>query len=85
MNGASNQLLPGPGLAQQQDGGVTGSNGLDEFKNIFQRGTFSDDVLETHLAANFFLEVELLLSEYVLKFRNLLIRQRVFNCDRYRS
>ena len=50
-------------------------------RTCFSAGLLPDDLLEAHLAADFFFEIELLLGELVFQFGNLLVCQRVFNCD----
>ena len=83
MNGAGDQLLACTSLAKQQDCGIAGSDGLNQFQNVLQRRAVSDDILKVHLAADFFFEIELLLRELVFEFRNLVVCQCVFDGDCY--
>ena len=53
---------------EQQDCRVAGSHGFNQFQNMVQRRAVSNDVLEVHLAADLFFEVELLLGELFFEF-----------------
>jgi hypothetical protein len=46
-----------------------------------ERWAAADDPLETHLAAEFFLEIKLLLGELVFQPGNLFIGKGIFDCD----
>jgi len=65
VNGAGDQFFSCAGFAKQKNSGIAGSDGFDHLQNVPERWAAADDPLETHLAAEFFLEIKLLLGELV--------------------
>src|SRR5207245_872585 len=78
-----NKLLSGAGFAEQQDRRVVGRDCLDQLQNVLERRARPYDLLEVHLAAYLFFQIELFLRKFVLQFRNLTVGKVVFdgNCD----
>ncbi len=79
VNGARNQLLSRTGIAQQQDGRIAQRDRFYQLQNVFQWGTRPNDLVKTHFAANLFFQIQLFLSQFVFKLRDLAVGERVFN------
>ena len=60
MDRPGHQLLAGPGLAQNEHGGVGGGHLLDQAQDLLEGGTASDDGLEVVVALDLFLEIAVL-------------------------
>ena len=54
VDGAGDEFLPRPCLAEKQDGGVTRGDHLDESQHLPQRRALTHDPGETILAAEIF-------------------------------
>ena len=63
--------LPGAGLAVDQHRGIGGRDGLHLLQHLPERRALADDLLEVVLRADLVFEVELLLAQLVLQFRDL--------------
>jgi len=83
VDGAGDEFLACAGLAQQQDGGVAWGDRFDELEDVLDGGAVADDLIKVQLAADLFFEIELLLGELVFEFRNLPVRQGIFEGDGY--
>src|SRR5260370_22618719 len=81
MDGAGEELFAGAGFAQEQNGGGGGGGELHLSQRALERGTVADELLESNLAADFFLEVELFLGELVFESLDFLEGQGVFDRD----
>src|SRR5262249_20110132 len=81
MDGPRDQLLPGAGFAQQQHGGITGSNRLHQTENVPEPGALAYNSFEIHLPADFIFQIELLLRQLVPQFGDFAKDSRIFDCD----
>src|SRR5207245_5624402 len=83
VDGPGNKLFSRAGFAEQQDCRVVGRDCLDQLQDVLERRARPYDLLEVHLAAYLFFQIELFLRKFVLQFRNLTVGKVVFdgNCD----
>ncbi len=85
MNCARDQFLACARFSVDEHRRVCWRDGFHVLQNFAQRRTVSDDLCEIHFRADFIFQIELFLGELLFEFRNLAVRQRVFDCDRYLS
>jgi len=78
---ASQELLAGPRLAQQQHGALSRRDRLDLLQHTSERRALADDFLEVVLAQNLLLEIHLFVSKAILQCRDFVERLRVFDRD----
>src|SRR5437879_12788863 len=70
MDRTRNQLLAGTGFTEKQYRRVAGSYRLHQLQNMPECRTLAYNSFEVHLAPDFVLQIQLLLSELVLAVRN---------------
>ena len=81
MNRASDQFLSRAGFPLDENGGVGQGHGFDLLQDGAQQWAFAHNFLEVHLRANFVFQVEFLLRQLVLQFRDFPEREGVFHRD----
>ncbi len=81
VDGAGEEFLACPGLAEEENSGAGGSGELHLGQGPLERGTLADDFLKIEFTANFFFEVELFFGEFVLQSFDFLKGQSVFHGD----
>src|SRR5258708_13376398 len=79
VNGASEELLAGAGLAEEEYGGASGSGQLNLSEGALERRTLADDFLKIEFTANFLLEVKFFFGEFILESFDFLESQSVFD------
>ena len=77
VDGASHQLLAGPGLAEEEHCRIRRRDHLHLLERSAQRTAVADDLLEAAVGADLTLQVQALLCELVPQLRDLLKRKRV--------
>ena len=82
VHGARDQLLAGAGFTVDQDGRIGRRHDFDLPQNVPESFAAADDLLEIQLAADFVLEVDLLLHQLVLELGDLAIRRGVLHRNR---
>src|SRR5580700_5134684 len=83
MNCTGNQFLSGTRFSINENRRTGWRYRFDLTQYLTQRCAISNDLFEVHLTAQFIFEVELLLCELVLEFRDLTIGQCIVKGDRY--
>src|SRR5688572_25347904 len=83
VNRTRDQFLTSSGLAQQQHRGITWRDCLDQLQHLPECRAVADNLIEVHLAANLFFEIELLLREPIFESRYLAVGEGVLDGDRY--
>ena len=81
VNRARDQLLAGPGLAEEQDGAVGPRHGLDSFQDLQQRRTRADNVPE--LLAKLEFKILLFVGQLGVETGHPFVRPRVLDGDRH--
>jgi hypothetical protein len=81
VNGAGQQLLAGPGLAEDEHRRVRRRHELDLLQHLLQRGAVSDDLFEVVLGPDLVFEVELFFRQLVLERSHLLVHERIVDRD----
>src|SRR6266478_7919751 len=82
VDGACDELLTGARLPENEHGRVGRRDDLHLLQGVPQRGALADDLLERALGPDLALEIQPLLGELVLQFRDLPVRHRVGDRDR---
>ena len=82
VDGAGDELLARAGFPLNEHGRVGGRDDLDLAEDVRQRSAGADDFLEVVLAANFVLEVQLLLVELFLELGDLPIGEPILDGNR---
>src|SRR5439155_21692564 len=77
-----NKLFSRAGFAKEQDCRVVGRDRLDQLQDVLERRARPYDLLEVHLAAYLFFQIELFLREFVLEFGDLAVGEGVFDGNR---
>ncbi len=63
VNGAGDEFFAGAGFAEEEDGGVAGSDFADALHDGHEGGALSDDFVEAEAGGDFALEIEFFLSQ----------------------
>src|SRR5262249_46625043 len=83
MDGPGNQLLAGPGFAEDQNGRVRRRDHFCLLEDACERAALADNLLERMLGADLALEIETFLGKLILEFGDLLESQRVGDGNRH--
>ena len=79
---SSDQLFSGAGLSKNDHCGIGGRHRLNLFQDTPKRFAVSDNLFEVKFAADFGLEVDILLRELIFEFGNLSVGKSVFDGQR---